>query len=751
MPVPFSLRLRLFGGVFALLLVGLGGFWLALPSPVGPATQWPVSPALYDADGRLFHVRLSSREEFCIPVPLHTMGPWLPKIAVAIEDKRFYTHGGVDPYALGRAIGSNIARGKRVSGASTITSQLVRIAVPRPRTFGSKLVEFCQAVVLEQHLSKAQILELYLNRAPLGGPFRGVEAAARGYFGKKAAELSLAEAVTLIAMFKGPTYYRPDLAPERLLERRNTLLLMLRERGTITQEEWAAALKAPIPRHEATLPMENWHFADNALAQYPPAYWEEGGAPLHATLAPQMQLLVEQHLQKALAEHPLDVTAAAMLVDNRTGAVQAYVGNGRFRLGQGEQWVDCGLGQRSPGSALKPFVYLEAVEQGILTPQTLLADSPLSFSGSPPRNFDTTYRGPVAAGTALAVSLNAPAVRVLRLATGESTLHRLRSLGFSFLTRAAAYYGDALVLGGCEVSLAQLATAYVALARQGDALPLAFSTGVVASYGHRVFSPAAAYLVSGMLHEAVRNQAVSQGPFPQPIALKTGTSYGMRDAWACAFTAGHTLVVWFGNAAGHPSQNLVGVTVAAPVAVRILHALPREARRAPLPVPAEVESFTACRLSGRPATPACPETVTGQRIRGVSHTMPCTLHKATSAGIVTVLPPDLADYAEMRALAAARRGTVEIVSPRNGAHFTLNPYAPEQKIALRAEGAQGAAHWFINNEFFARQPHGEPLLWPMRHGDFVVSLVDEEGRTTRSSFSVTSALAKEAPPLRFLP
>ena len=781
--VRFLMRRRVRRRLRLLILAGAGLLSLCVvmaylvPSALYDVLHWPVSPALYDAEGRLFHARLSESQEYCIPVALDSMGRWLPMLAVEVEDRRFYSHHGLDPLALVRAAHQNLSRGRRVSGASTITSQLVRIAVPRERTPGSKALEFVQAIGLEFHLDKNEILELYLNRAPMGGTFRGVEAASLGYFRKRAENLTLAEAAMLVSMFKGPTVYRPDRNPEKLLERRDAILADLAGRGKITPEQCRMALLEPIPHEQASLPARSWHFASLSLAETRDGYWKEGGAPLRTTLRPGIQRLLGLGLAEQLSAFHPKVTASGIIVDNATGAVLAYVGNARFDPVSDRHWVDCGTSPRSPGSVLKPFVYLEAMEQGLIVPGTLLADTPLALGGQAPQNFDKMYRGPVSAAAALSDSLNAPAVRVLRLAGGESVIGRLRGLGFRHLVRPASWYGDSLALGGCEVTLLELAGAYTALAGLGHARPLttrnfarlpgeplttpnplAGNQGVHAE-GHkselaatRVFSPQAAYLVTEMLTDIHRLPFARREPLVRKkrnIAFKTGTSYGLRDAWACAYTPEHTVVVWFGNEDGTPDEGLVGIASAAPVAARILADIPATAPGVWFPPPDGIENFTACALSGRPASPFCPQKIIATRIHKVSKTFPCEMHRETREGLVTVLPPDLEEYARLRSLAAEEKARIDITSPRNGSRFYLNTAAPQQKIHLSCEGASGRVHWFVNRQFFAAQDADKVLLWPMRPGKFSVSLVDERGKTAFNTFEIVDMAEETQVPLLF--
>jgi penicillin-binding protein 1C len=244
----------------------------------------------------------------------------------------------------------NVSSLSVVSGASTITSQVIRLTYPRPRSLKSKALEFIQAVKLERHLSKNEILELYLNRAPFGGPVRGVEAAARSYFGKRAAELSLAESALLIGMLRGPSLYRPDKNPERTLERRNAILQRLEERNAVSSAAVKMAYLEKLPPGRSSIPQNHRHYADIALRALPSGYWQRGSSPVKTTLDPNLQNRLEARLKEAFLPFPESITSAGAIVDNNTGALAAYVGNIRFNLAARTNWVDCGSSPRSPGS-----------------------------------------------------------------------------------------------------------------------------------------------------------------------------------------------------------------------------------------------------------------------------------------------------------------------------------------------------------------------------------------------------------------
>ena len=731
------LRRLLTAAVAAAVLSAAGVFIFSAFLPYSPETidHWPTSPVLLDRKGGVFAVFLSENSEWCIPVPLSRMGKWLPLTAMEVEDRRFRDHGGVDWAAILRAAIQNATAGRVVSGASTITSQLVRLSNPRARTVKTKLLEFAAAIKTERHFSKDKILELYLNRAPFGGNIRGVEAAARIYFSKSAAEVSLAEAALLVGMLRGPSVYRPDRNPGRALGRRNAILADLAARGVITEEQLQLALTEKLPAARGELPARAWHFALTALGDR-----KEGGE-IRTTLDPGIQALLERSLASSLAPLQKEITASGVVMDSSTGEILAYSGNARLGSGLPGSWVDCGKSLRSPGSALKPFAYLAAFERGIITPASLLADTPLAFLGKAPRNFDLTYRGPVTARTALADSLNVPAVRVLRAAGQEYVLDLLRNCGFSSLTRATGHYGDSLILGGCEVTLLQMAEGYGMLAGLG-VRRVPWFLASEAPPARRVVPEGAPFLVADILKDTGRLLPIHRARIEGKkdwFAFKTGTSYGYRDAWTAAYNPRYTVVVWMGDPVGSPHPELVGLSAAAPAVVEILRALPAGGW---YDQPADVETREVCTLSGAPPSPACLSTRKDYWIEGASSSAPCSMHVIRDGEKTVRWPAELEEFARRRSLEVETGGEISIVSPLPGSRYFLTPFGGEQRTALKAEGAVPPVYWFIGGAFAGKQEGRDPLFRPLQKGRHTISLVDSRGRTA-SSWVVVEAIEKE--------
>ena len=701
------------------------GLWLNIDINPEKVTVIFGSPALYDVEGRLFHVRLSPASEWQIPIPLEDMGKWLPLVAVNAEDGRFFRHFGIDVLAMLRAVAQDVSRGRVISGASTITSQVIRLAVSeregRKRTPSTKVREFIMAMKLEREIPKHKILECYLNLAPFGGNIRGVQAASLIYFGKTAAQISPGEACLLIGMLKGPTLYRPDTRPKSAIKRRNEIISLMERKKVFTRDEARRAMLEELPRRKFDLPSRAWHYSELVLSRNP-----EHDRRYDTTLDIEAQSKVEAILRQALGgeSFPSDVTLSAGIADNRTGALTAWVGNARFSYKDGSHsasWVDCGRSLRSPGSTLKPFAYLSAIEQGILTPSTLLADTSSAFSGRAPRNFDLTYRGAVTARTALHESLNAPAVRVLRSSGNDRVLSFMRQFGFRHLTQSAEYYGDSLILGGCDVTLLEELEAYTALASMGVHRPLKLLKEDNAQ-SERIASEAGSWITTDMLKYDGELSLFARGTLggKWQVSLKTGTSYGLRDAWACAWTPDYTVCVWAGRPDGSSWEGLVGARVSAPVAVKILRVISPKSTW--YERPEGLVARRVCSLSGKPPTALCPSVKQEWAIEGVTSTFPCDMHTVKSGKVAVNMPSGFTGGNNPR----SRLG---IISPIPGASYFAAPLDNERRIPLKTEGARGKVWWYLDGEYIGTSTGDTAFFHDVPDGEHTISAADEGGRS----------------------
>jgi penicillin-binding protein 1C len=530
------------------------------------------SIALTDRNGiPLRETRVAER--FSHELALEEVPPHVIAAVLAAEDKRFFSHHGIDWLATGRALLAGVTHGRIVSGASTITQQLVKISTPRPRTWRAKLIESVTALRLEQSWLKEQILTAYLNRLDFGNLNIGLSAAADYYFGKPVSDLSDAEAAFLAGLPRNPRKLNPHASPESARRRQLTVLERMRANHQLDPARFdhavaeTLALRPPQRRFRAP------HFVEMVLQQLPETPPAELRTTLDFPLNERVETIVRDRLAQLREQNVRN--AAAVVIDNRTGDVIALVGSENY-FSPGAGQVNGAWAQRSAGSALKPFTYLLALERGA-TPATVVADVRTSFPADGsfyrPENYNRRCYGPVRYRTALASSLNIPAVKVLVAAGGPAALHaRLREVGLTTLNRSPEVYGLGLTLGNCEARLLEMTNAYASLARLGEFRPWrVLPTSNVTA--HRYSRPELVWQIADILSDnSARTLAFGMNSalrFDYPVACKTGTSTDFRDNWTIAFTPEFSVGVWVGNFDGSPMREVSGVTGAGP----ILHAI----------------------------------------------------------------------------------------------------------------------------------------------------------------------------------
>ncbi|MBP7275786.1 MAG: penicillin-binding protein 1C [Kiritimatiellae bacterium] len=712
----------------------------------------PASLVLTDRDGRPLRVGLTEEDEYALPIEEIPANAWLPKALIAVEDRRFYRHRGVDPWALLRAVAQNIAGRRVISGASTISTQVIRLVEPRPRTPRTKLIEAFRALQLETRFSKDEILRMYLNRAPFGGNIIGAQSASRRYFGKTMADLSLAEAALLAGLPQSPSRLRPTHYPERARVRRDTVLRRMLACGMITPDQCAAAIAEPVRVRARPYPFDAPHFSAWAQARLP------AGAKgvVRTTLDLDVQRAVEARVsrQRPLLDAAGARGAAVVVLDVKNAAVRAMVGSpDPFHLSaHGE--VNAAVAPRSAGSTLKPFLYAWAADRGRLSPQRRLMDVPKTWRAFEPGNFDGEYLGPVSAKSALALSLNLPALELAEEAGADRMLALLRTLGFDTLHLPAAHYGLSLALGGGEVRLLSLADAYAALARGGTFTPSRWREDATAIGARRIFSEDAVWMINDMLsgterqEESLGHQADATLP---RAAWKTGTSSGRRDGWCVVWNPEWVIAVWTGDPTGRPCPRLSGGETAAPLAWCILRDLYPDGRGPWYARPAGIGERTVCAVSGCPPGPACADTVMDTAIRGVTDPQPCTVHRRVrekneqGQWITRVMehwPPRVAAFLRARtaevpaptdASASIRALTIEF--PKPGSVFRQTDL-PNEQISFRAGAADEPVCWFINGRPLQWTQPEESLAWPLERGRHQVLCADRSGRSASAVFTV---------------
>jgi penicillin-binding protein 1C len=460
--------------------------------------------------------------------------------------------------------------------------QAVRLLERRPRTWGAKLVEMAEALGLERHMAKDEVLSLYLTLAPFGGNLEGVRAASLAYFGREPKQLSPAEAALLVALPRSPERLRPDRHPAAAKAARDAVLARLAARGVISARVLREALAEPVPQRRLALPFHAPHLAQALHAADPAA------AVARTTIEPLLQRQVEALLHReALALEP-QATLAALVVDNRRRDVIAYAGNADFASVARRGTLDMARAVRSPGSAMKPFIYAMAFDRLIIHPQTMLDDRPRHFGDYVPSDFDGRFLGEVSATEALQYSLNVPAVSVLDHLGPGRFVAALAAAGIHLrLPPNDTEPGLAVALGGAGISLTDLATLYVALLHGGEVAPLRTSSDAPAAHGTRIFGPAAAWYVNNILG----NAPPPPGMLPAEVrpgrrlAFKTGTSYGFRDFWAVGYDPQVTIAVWVGRPDGTPVPGHSGLVTAAPVMFKIADLLGPAKFETPPPPP----------------------------------------------------------------------------------------------------------------------------------------------------------------------
>jgi penicillin-binding protein 1C len=614
---PRGRRRRRVAAVAALLALVAGtAFWLMLPEPLFDA---PLSPVLEARDGTLLGARIAADGQWRFPARARVPEKFR-RALLLFEDKRFYEHSGIDGLAIARAMRSNLEAGRVVSGGSTLTMQVARLALaPRresgERSLAAKLHEAVLALRIEASLDKEQILSHYAAHAPFGGNVVGLEAAAWRYFGRDPQSLSWAEAATLAVLPNNPSLVHLQRGRTSLQGKRDHLLRRLQAAGALSALDLELALAEPLVAAPHALPDLAPHLLETLRSRYP--HQHRFRTTLDARLQAEATQLVSAHSRQLARQHVRN--AAAMIVDVRRFEVLAYVGNSGAEDhdgGHGAAQVDIVRRPRSTGSILKPMLYAAMLDDGALTPGMLLPDVPTHYEGFAPENFDRQYRGAVRADEALAHSLNVPAVRMLRTYGVARFADLLRDAGMSTLTRPADDYGLTLILGGAEGNLWDITALYAGLshsaaAAQEDAAPTTRSlrvlrVGPTMTERPAVVSTGAAWLTLQALLEVPRpgeeghwkNFASSRS-----IAWKTGTSRGLRDGWAVGTTSHHAVGVWVGNATGEGRPGLTGSAMAAPLMFSLFNALPAD-EWLPMPTHA-LRRIEVCANDGYLATPQC--------------------------------------------------------------------------------------------------------------------------------------------------
>jgi penicillin-binding protein 1C len=707
-----------------------------------------------DRNGLPLGTILSPDREHTAIVPLQEISPHFLDAIIAAEDKNFYRHGALDLRAIARSLWQSLQHRRLVSGASTITMQLARMLEPSPRTLPAKMKEVWFSWRLSAGMNRDEILEAYINRLPMGSNIYGVEAASRIYFGTSASELNLAQASLLAAIPNNPNYLNPYQYWQFLKRRQKYVLDRMVKDGYIDRQQAQRAIASKInlqPRQQGIIAAP--HFLFWLAKQLP----EQHGDRIRTTIDRPLQQFVETQLKQVVQNlAPQNVHhAAALVIDNQTGEVLAYVGSPDYFAGDRKGSNDGVQTLRQPGSTLKPFLYQLALEKRLIRPNTILADVPTHYSipGGKlysPTDYNETYAGPVLVRIALANSLNVPAIRILERVGVSAFLNRLQQLGFEHLNKSPEYYGLGLTLGSGEVNLWELASAYVTMARQGDTIPLVTNLYVGAN-GHSPLPPSPPTppstpknqqtwsIVTDILSDRYARAKTfgvdSVLNLPFPTAVKTGTSSNFRDTWTVGFSRDYTVAIWVGNFQGEPMQKVSGVMGAAPLWARIMLHLHERREPQALPQPNLVKR-PVCALSGMKPTIACPAVVQEyfypEDVQSYEH------HVDSIDRTKINLPRQYDRWLASQPQLISRAGTFKIVSPSNGEKFIFYPKSGEQKLEFKViGGGKESVEWWLNGQKIAVNK-SNALFWKLAPGNW--NLEARRGKQSeRLSFRVELA------------
>jgi penicillin-binding protein 1C len=751
--------------------------WMRLgPIPAGlfDGIDTP-STVVVDRHGRVLYEALSQDGTRVRPMSAATLPPALEAATIAAEDRRFYSHPGVDPVALIRAARHNLVEGRVAEGGSTITQQVAKLLIQRRegarhRGISMKLREMLLALRLEHRFSKREVLAMYLNLAAYGNQTAGAGRASQLYFGVDASMVTPAQAAFLAALPQRPSAFNPLKGIASARVRQQTVLRRMAAAGALTPERLREARAEQIVLRPGRMTLSAPHFVEMVSAF---AHASGGGAPparIVTTLDLDLQREVEgivEHERESLQAHGA-ANVAVVVLDNATGEWLAWEGSGNYGDMEHGGALNGPLLARQPGSALKPFTYALAFEQG-RDPASVLPDIPSHFPTAEPgvlyspRNYDGRYRGPLLARRALAGSENIPAV-ALASDLGVSTLLRfLDRAGFSTFDRTPSYYGLGVTLGNAEVRLDQLVAAYATFARGGIWREPRFLLQAREPIDRYVVSPRTAFWITDILSDPeARAFTFGRGnnlEFPFPVAAKTGTSQAYHDNWTIGYTRDVTVGVWVGNFDRTPLHLSSGVTGAGPIfhAVMLAANRGRESMGAHeiLSPPPGVEQVTICALSGMRANARCPSKAK-EWVAATSDALPCAWHHQGDEGLLTIYPAEYRAWAsEIQDVAAPRRTIVAtaagrgtnraagrvfaIANPPAGAIYSVDPTLRRefQALALRAVTERPTTvTWLVDGASIGAVSSERTLSWPLVIGAHDIEARDPDGRRARSSVIV---------------
>lgn len=751
-------------------------FSIPLPNPLFPPDY---STVVLDEEGKILRVFLNSNQQWCLPPSPNLIVPQkLKKAVLCFEDNHFYHHPGVNPFSLLRALYQNISSGDIISGASTITMQVARLMKPKKRTYFNKIMEILQAVKIELNYSKEKILQLYLNHAPYGENIIGYQAASLRYFRKMPDQLTWAEAATLAVLPNKPGLISPLTNRQQLRAKRDHMLKKLLDKSIITEEDYRLALLEEVPDISKPFPM----FAPH-LAQFLKDREQEKCGIIRTTIKREIQQHTEELVKRQLDYlNRLGIhNGATLVVETKSGKVRAYVGSQDFFDEASQGQVDGVRAPRSSGSLLKPFLYALSMDEGIILPQTMIKDVPTFYGAFSPNNANEKFNGMVSAKEALVRSLNVPGVRLLYTYGLYQFYSFLKSAEITTLFRTADDYGLPLIIGGAEVTLWDMAVLFRGLANGGKFRRLQIlkdSEGLEGnSTSISLISPGACYLTLNMLRELRRPGSEyywQQYQNQWPLAWKTGTSYGQRDAWAVGVSPQWTIAVWIGNFDGEGNANLAGASCAGPLLFDIFNSLPKDPKQSWFEKPVEDLTYLElCLDTGFLAGDHCEKRIFVEAPQHMKPLKICPYHQSIYVNKnetyqvcslcwqpgdykrirCLIYPPDVIQYLRGRGqiissvpphnadcLGQSETIPLQILYPQNNARLWIprDFDGDWQKITMRVAHRERSRllFWYLDDRFIGKSKDRHVKAAELTRGWHTLEVVDEVGNRDRKRFYV---------------
>ncbi len=732
-------------------------------------TNIDYSQIILSSDSTVIHSYLNRGDKWRMKTELHEITPLLRKAIVFKEDRFFYYHGGINYLAVVRALFNNIISGKRTSGASTITMQVARLLEPKERTYINKIIEMYRAIQLENKYSKDEILQMYLNLVPYGGNIEGVKAASVLYFEKAPNHLSLAELTALSIIPNRPNSLVVGKDNAEIVKQRNKWLKRFLKAKLFPKQQIEDAINEPLNAYRHESPKYAPQYCYRIKQQSPKL------PIIHTHLdykkQRKVQKIVENYI-KILYNQNIK-NAAALIIDNRTNSVVTYVGSADFYNTEDAGQVDGITAIRSPGSTLKPLVYANGFDKGIITPKIKITDVPVNFSGYEPSNYDDKFHGYITVEYALINSLNITAVKVLSQVGIKNFINTLKRMNFEQISEDEDKLGLSVILGGCGVSLEQLTKMYHAFANKGKFTELNWLTKDTIMGGFNIISPESAYMLTEILSKVKRPDLPTEwqnsADLPK-VAWKTGTSYGRKDAWSIGYNKNYTIGVWVGNFSSEGVQDMSGATTASPLLFEIFNTIDYRSEAEWYDVPEDVKFRLVCSETGLPPNSFCKNITTDAYIPLISTSEICnhlqTVYVSPDSSIaycqgclpknsyIKALYPNLpAEMITYYKLNQIKFDTIPAHNPKCEVVFSLNKPAitspvnnvryyvdrtdsTEIMLTCNATNDVSKVFWYINDKFVESCKPTHKVFVKPKSGRMKISCTDDKGRNSNIYINV---------------